>query len=250
MANALTGKDLVSLACLSNLPYYFLLHTFYELHMFSCLTALTIDILSIGIPFALLRPLIHAHEPGKSPNQQVAQDRTIFLLMGLFGSVIYAVFVYGSLYTWLPVHMVTHFDGVRSLQAAHDASIELLICMLVPVGWATTQFLFTPMVGARANPGITDPELHPEKVRFDPENANMGETLAFNLGFGRDGFSKRGEVLAKRTAVLVACSVTNTVVRTFMTISGTELVGCLGWASVWGVAATLTSLAYAWAGNE
>ncbi|KAK5122270.1 hypothetical protein LTR85_004181 [Meristemomyces frigidus] len=243
-------KDLASLATLSNLPYYFLLYTFYELHLFACATALVIDIATIGIPFALLVPLIRAHEPGKSPNQQVAQDGSIFFLMSLFGSAIYAVTVYGSLYTWLPVHLVAHFDGIRSMQHAHDATVPLLVGMLIPIGWATSQFLFTPMIGARANPGITDPALKPEKVKFDPETATFGETVAFNLGYGPDGFSKRGEVLAKRTAVLISCSVMNTFVRVFMTIEGTEPVGAAGWASVWGLAAALTSVAYAWAGNE
>ncbi|KAK4541398.1 hypothetical protein LTR36_007999 [Oleoguttula mirabilis] len=243
-------KDLASLATLSNLPYYFLLHTFYELHLSSCAIALAIDIATIGIPFALLQPLIHAHEPGGTPNQQVAQDATIFFLMSLFGSAIYAVTVYGSLYTWLPVHIVVHFDGVRSMQHAHDATIPLLVGMLIPIGWATAQFLFTPMIGARGNPGITDPALKPEKVKFDPENATFGETVAFNLGYGPDGFSKRAEVLAKRTAVLISCSVVNTFVRVFVTIAGTELVGAAGWAGVWGIAAALTSVAYAWAGNE
>lgn len=245
-----TGKDLASLACLSNLPYYFLLTTFYELHGFACFTALAIDVTTIGLPFALLRPLIHAHEPGRSANQQVAQDSTINFLMALFGSSIYAVVVYSSLYTWLPVHLVTHFDGVRSFQKAHDATIPLLIAVMIPVGWATAQFLFTPTIGARGNPGLTDPELKPEMVKFNPETATFGETVAFNIGFGEDGFSKRAEVLAKRTAVLIACSVTNTFVRVLTTVEGTEPVGAIGWAGVWGIAAALTSLAYAWVGNE
>ena len=184
-------------------------------------------------------------------NQLVAHDPWVFTLMALFGSAVYAVTVYSSLYTWLPVYLVTHFDEVRSLQAAHDASVPLLLAILVPVGLATTQFLFTPTVGARGNPGLTDPRIHPEQAEFfDAETATLGETVAYNLGFGVHGFSARAEVLAKRTAVLIACSVTNTVVRTVMTIAGTEPVGAMGWASVWGVAGALTAVAYAWAGNE
>lgn len=170
--------------------------------------------------------------------------------MALFGSAIYAVTIYSSLYTWLPVHIVTHFEEVRSLHGAHDASVMLLLGTLIPVGWATSQFLFTPVVGSRGNPGLTDPKIHPEKVNFDPEGATLGETLAYNLGLGAHGFPKRAEVLAKRTAVLVACSVTTTTVRTVMTVAGTEPLGAIGWASVWGVAGALTSVAYAWAENE
>lgn len=249
-ANDSTGKDLASLATLSNLPYYYLLHTFYELHLVACVTALLVDIAAIAVPFRALVPLIRAHEPGRNPNQQVAQDGSVFFLMSLFGSAIYAVTVYGSLYTWLPVYLVVHFDEIRTMQHAHDATIPLLIGMLIPIGWATTQFLFTPMIGARGNPGITDPALKPEKVKFDPETATFGETVAWNLGYGPDGFSKRAEVLAKRTAVLISYSMIKTSLRLFMVIEGTEAVGAVGWASVWGLAAALTSLAYAWVGNE
>ncbi|KAK5136409.1 hypothetical protein LTR08_003535 [Meristemomyces frigidus] len=244
-------KDLASLSCLSNLPYYFLLHTFYELHGLTCATALAIDMASIALPFALLRPLIHAHEPGRSPNQQVAHDPTISALMAVLGAAIYAVVVYGSLFTWLPAHLVFHFDHIRSVQHAHDATLHLLLgILIVPVGVATTHFLFTPAIGARGNPGITDPKLKPEAVRFDPEEASFAQTMAFNLGYGPDGFTKRGEVLAKRAAVLVACSAGNTLVRVLTTIDGTEPVGAVAWAGVWGLAATLTALAYGWAGNE
>lgn len=239
------------MACLSNLPYYFLLHTFYSIDLSACILALSIDIAAIAIPFALLRPLIHAHEPSNAPNQQVAQDSRIYTLMALFGSFLYAVVIYGSLYTWLPLHLVLHFDGVRTMEKAHDASVPFLAIMLIPIGCATAQFLFTPMIGARSNPGLTDPKLKPEMLLdFDPENASFGKTLAYNLGLGKEGFTRRAEVLAKRTGVLVACSLTNTFVRVWMTVDGTEPVGALGWAGVWGLAAALTSLAYSWVGNE
>ncbi|RMY92996.1 hypothetical protein D0862_09339 [Hortaea werneckii] len=244
-------KDLAGLACLSNLPYYFLLHTFYEIHLSACLTAFAIDVSSIAIPFALLRPISHAHTAGKTANQLVAHDPFVFSMMAIFGSAIYAVTVYSSLYTWLPVYMITRFDEVRSLQSAHDASVWMLLAILLPIGWATTQFLFTPAVGQRGNPGLTDPDIHPEFAEeFNAETATLGETVAYNLGFGKQGFSKRAEVVAKRTAVLIGCSVINTVERTVMSVAGTDVAGAAGWASVWGVAGMLTAVAYAWVGNE
>lgn len=245
-----TDKDLAGLSILSNLPLYFLLSTFYAIPITSSAVALAIDVSVIAIPFMLLRPLIHAHEPGGSPNQQVAQDPYISALMALFGATIYAVVIYFSLYTWLPVYLVVNFDGVRSVQGAHDATVPNLLLYFIPMGWATAQFLFTPMIGARGNPGLTDPRIHPEKVHFDPETATLGETIAFNLGWGQDGFSKRAEVLMKRTAVLVSCSAVNTFARVLMTVEGAEAVGALGWAGVWAAAATLTSVAYSWVGNE
>ena len=169
--------------------------------------------------------------------------------MGLLGAAIYTVVIYTSLYTWLPVYLITHFDRVRNMQKAHDSSIPVLLVSFIPIGWATAQFLFVPSVGSRGNPGITDPELYPEKTDFDPETATFMETLAFNLGF-KGGFTKRAEVLVKRTAVLTACSVANTFARSLMAVDGTEPFGAAGWASVWGLAAVLTSVAYGFVGNE
>lgn len=221
--------------------------------MSAAAAALIIDVAATTIPFALTRPLIHAHadDTVKDANQEVAQDITNWALLALFGSTVYAIVIYASLQSWLPVYIVTHFDGVRSMQAAHDAKIPALVATLVPVGLATAQFLFTPAVGSRGNPGLTDPQFSTVKaVRFEAEEASLAETLAWNLGFGAEGLSKRAEILAKRTGVLIAASVVNTFVRTVMTVEGTQMVGTLGWSLVWGVAAGVTGLAYGWTANE
>lgn len=251
-ANEILDKDLTSLACLANLPYYFLLVNFYEIHLFTAALAFLIDVSTIGIPFFFTRRNIHAHDAPfvKTPNQEVAQDASVWYLQALFGATVYAVVVYASLTSWLPVYIVTHFDGVRSMRGAHDASVPALIAVFVPVGLAVAQFLFTPAIGSRGNPGITDPALKPETARFDAERATFGQTLAWNLGFGKDGFTKRAEVLAKRSAVLIVSSVVNTFFRTVMTIDGSEVTGALGWAGVWGLAAAVTGLGFAWTVNE
>jgi len=214
------------------------------------MVALAIDVGTIALPFLLLRPLVRAHDNGKDPNQQVAQDSQIFILTMVLGAATYAIVVYGSLRTWIPVYLLKHFDRIRSLEHAHNAAHHMITLMLLPVGWATSQFLFTPMIESRRNPGLTDPKLGLERVIFDPETATFGETLAFNLGLGKDGFSKRAEVLLKRSIVLIICSMVNTFVRVLMTLDGSESAGAAGWASVWGIAAMLTSAAYAWVGNE
>lgn len=208
--------------------------------------------MSIALPFFLLRPLIRPHEPTahKSPNQEVAQDRTIFTYVAMYGAVVYAVTIYASLYTWLPVYLITHFKDVRSMEMAHASSVAVLMVLFVPIGFASAEFLFMPAIGTRGNPGLTDPALKPHVAKFNPEKATFGETIAWNLGFGEQGWSKRAEVLAKRTLALVGCSFANNVVRIYWTVEGTTLGGALGYAGMWAVAGAATGLAYAYVGNE
>jgi hypothetical protein len=211
--------------------------------------ALAIDVSTIAIPFGLLRPLLRAHEAGRSPNQQVAQDTGVLLLVALLGASVYAVTMYASLTTWLPEYIAYNFNDVRSFEKAHDANLYFIAGSLIPIGWSTAQFLFTPAIGSRGNPGLTDSDIYPEKVPFNPETATFQDHVAYNLGF-KDGFSKRAEVLIKRTAVLVVTSVAHTFLRTWLTIDGTEPFGVLGWSSIWGGAALLTSVAYGLVANE
>lgn len=243
------GQDIASLTVLAEVPYYYLLTTFFGIDIYASFIATAIDVAALTIPFALFRPLIHAHEPGRSPNQQVAQDRQIFAYVALLGAAIYAVVIYSSLYTWLPVYLIRNFDVVRSFEKAHEASMQSLLVYFIPVGVSLAQFLFTPAIGARGNPGLTDPKIYPEKVEFDPETASFQETLAFNLGFV-GGFTKRAEILAKRTAVLLGAVASNAFARTLISLEGTHALGAAGWASVWGVAALLTSVVYGFVGNE
>lgn len=234
------------------MPHYFLLNTFYGVDYFAALIPLVIDVTTIAVPFALLRGITHARDKSspKTPNQVVAQDVGIQWLTGLFGAAIYTFVVYGSFYTWLPAYMVVHFDGLKSVAKAHDSALLLLFALFGPVGYAATQFIFVPAVGSAGNPGITDPKLKPELAPFDPETASLGQTVAYNLGLKQSGFTRRAEILTKRTVTLVTCSFLNTFVRSFVTIEGTELVGALGWASVWATGAALVGAALSWVGDE
>lgn len=243
----MSDQDLTSLTCLVNLPYYYLLTTFYETDNFAGIAALAIDIVAVATPFAFLRSSSQAHRQGPAQNadQVVAQDRSIYGLVSLFGAAIYALVVYGSFYTWLPAHMIIHFDGLRSLEKAYNAGLPLLVSILIPIGLACTHFLFGPAVAASrslSSDGVP-------KGEFDPSSANLIETVAWNLGLDTQTWSKRTEVLVKRTLTLAACTFLNTFVRVLSTIEGSETVGAIGWASVWTIAAVLTGVAYGWVGD-
>jgi hypothetical protein len=243
---------LAYLVLLNNVPHYFLLNTFFGVEYLATAIPIIIDVASVAIPFALLRSLNHARKGGKikTANQEVAQDAFVQYLIACFGAAIYAIVVYGSFTTWLPKYMIIHFDGLRSLERAHNSGIFLLLVLFGPLGYAATQFIFVPAIGSASNPGITDPALKPENVPFNPETATLAQTIAWNVGFGESGLTPRGEILLKRTAILATSSFISTFARAYVIIEGTELLGALGWASVWGTAAALVGVAYAWVGNE
>ncbi|GIZ39394.1 hypothetical protein CKM354_000278000 [Cercospora kikuchii] len=244
--------DLGWLTLLSNVPHYFLLNTFYGVDNLAALIPLAIDVVTIAIPFALFRGPIHARNSKKprTANQLVAQDAGINWTIAAFAASLYTLVIYLSYSTWLTVWMTVHFDGLKTLEKAHTAVPWLLVLLFLPVGYGATQFIFVPAIGSAANPGITDPKIHPEKAPFNPETATFSETLAYNLGLSAAGFSPRAEILFKRTAILAVSSFANSFMRSYLTIEGTDLLGTAGWSSVWAVASALAGLAFAWVGDE
>lgn len=234
------------------MPHYFLLNTFYGIDFWVATIPLAIDILTISVPFALFRQLNagHADPKSKTQNQQVVSDIAVQGLIAVLGASVYSIVVYGSFVSWLPTYMVTHFDGLRSMERVHDANVLSFLLLFLPLGFAASQFIFVPAVASAGNPGITDPKLHPEKAPFDPRTATLSQHLAYNLGLSEAGFSRRAEILAKRAMVLAAGSFINSFVRAYMVVEGSELWGALGWASVWAVAAGLAGVGFAWVGDE
>ena len=244
--------DLTALTLLSNLPYYYLLNAFYTAHDFAVLPALATDLLSIAIPFALFTrgsaSATHARLT-RAAARAIVRDWQVLGLVTIFGAAIYAVTLYTSAFTWLPVYMVTHFDNLRTLHHDREENLLLQVALAAPAGLATTRFLFVPAVAA-SNKLLRSLDAIAAPTKFEPENANLAQTIAYNLGFGPDGFSARTQVLTKRTFVLVLSSFVNTFIRVFATIQGTEVVGALGWSGLWAGAGLLTGIAYGWVAEE
>ncbi|GAB7358237.1 hypothetical protein MBLNU230_g0388t1 [Neophaeotheca triangularis] len=243
--------DVGSLAILAHLPYYFLITSFYTISLQDAAIAFAIEVFSVTLPFRLLRGVNQSHDPAypddtSAPNRALASDKSIVALVTILGASIQSIVIYSSFYTWLPTHLILHFDGLRSLARAHEDSLILLVRSFLPTGLAAMAFLFAPTIGAPQNPGRTKPK----DMRFNPETATFMETLVYNLGLGEHGLTHRAEILTKRTAVLAFSVFANTVVRTYSTIEGTDLVGSLGYASVWSVTSLLMGVAYAWVSDE
>ena len=201
---------------------------------------LTIDVVTTYLPFQLLREVspTHATEAPKGlvSNRSVINDFSVRLYTTLLAAGIYGVIVFGSFGTWLPVYLVTHFDGIRDISAAHSAALPFLIMSFLPIGYAAREFLFTAATGAR--PDAYDKEL----ARFNPATATLNETIMYNLL----GYSKRTRTLVKRTATVAITGGLHTWLETYITIEGVEGLGAAGWSIVWAIAAALTGAAYWW----
>jgi len=237
------GYDLASLTLLAHGPPLYLLTTFYAIRPSTLLLSLGIDMLCTYVPFRLFRPLLPMHTAdapkGAVSNRSIINDWEVSIYNSVLAAGIYGVVVYGSFITWLPVHLVTHFNGIRDISAAHEATLPILMASFIPMGIAAKSFLFTPATGAARN-------LNDIKASaFNPETATLAETIGYNLW----GYSKRTRILIKRTATLATVCFLNTWLQVAATIEGAEVLGAIGWASVWATAAILTGTTFWWVGH-
>ncbi|KAI9795185.1 MAG: hypothetical protein M1816_000207 [Peltula sp. TS41687] len=234
------GVDLASLTLLSHLPPLYLLHKFYDIHPTTVMISLAIDMITNYLPFRLLRPLLPAHEPTSHavsvPNRRILTDLPVTILTSLLAAAIYGVVLYSSYASWLSVHLVSYFDGLKDISAAHSPAFPFLVLSLIPVGYAAREFLFTPFTGSTSDPRDA---LAPA---FDPATATLGETLRYNLW----GYSKRSKSIITRTVTLMLVTGLNTWLHTFVTIEGAENYGALGWSAIWVVSSAITGLAFWW----
>ncbi|KAK0113190.1 hypothetical protein ONS95_014888 [Cadophora gregata] len=232
------GYDLVSLSLLSHGPPLYLLGSFYEISPASVISSLVIDSLTTYIPFRLLRPLSLAHSASSSKysvsvrNKDIITSNSIQAYTVILGGAIYAVTLFTSYSTFLPVYLVTYFDGIHSIAAAHASSPIALFPTTFLLGLAAKSFIFTPTVTAA--PTTEDAK----NAAFHPETATFGETFWYNVW----GYSSRKKVVIKRTATLMLATGINTFVQTFVTIEGVEAAGAVVYSGVWVAAALITGL--------
>ena len=240
---ALTGADFAALTFLTHVPYHYFLSTFYEIRPTTSAYCIAFDTLTAYIPFYSLKVSSSIHSiktpKGVAANRLVINDTGVQLYTSLLAAGIYSVVVFGSYNTWLPVYLVTHFDGMRSISAVRSPNFPWLILSFLPTGFAARVFLFTPATAAKV-------DKHDKEIAaFDPVNATFGETVAYNLW----GYSHRARTLIKRTAILVAIGAAHTMLQIYGSLEGAELLGAAGWSGVWGLAATLTGAAFLWVGD-
>ena len=234
---------MVSLTLLSHMPYFQLLRIFYGIRPTTICSSLAVDALSVYIPFRILRPTSVTHDTyapkDAVSNRSIINDTLGQFLTSALAAALYGVVLYVSLFTWLPLYIVKHFDGVRSLQAAHEAGFPFVVAGAFPLGFAAKSFIFPPSMGEK--PDMRDAE----NAAFDPVTASFWETVKYNAW----GHSKRTRTLIQRTFTLIAFTGLYTWLQTYYVVEGAEFFGAAGWSGVWALAATLTGVVFWWVGD-
>jgi hypothetical protein len=211
----------------------YLLGTFYNISPTTVLSSLVIDSITTYVPFRLLRPLSPAHAASKRygsvPNRDIVTDFSVQTYTTLLAAAIYSVTLYAAYASYLPVYLVTYFENIPSVAAAHAATPISLLPLTLALGLAAKSFIFTPAAAVSNAPAMP----------LDTEGASFSETFWYNVW----GYSKRTKVVVKRTVALMLVSGVNTFVQTFATLQGVEATGAAGYSAVWILASGLTGLA-------
>lgn len=232
--------DLVSLSVLTHTPWYYLLHTFYDVDAPTIAICATIDALALALPTRLLRARAPAHNPraprAAVPNRAIISDAQTVLATSLLAAAVHAVVLFAAFSTFLPSFMIVHFDDLPSLAGAHAANLPLLVATLLPLGYAAREFVLVPSLAAQTNRADVVAEA------FNPETASLRETVVHNVW----GFGKGSRVLVKRTAAVVALGSAHAYGHAATVLGGVDQVGAAGYAGVWTVGSVLTAVVFAW----
>lgn len=165
-------------------------------------------------------------------NSDVVTDFSIQTLTTILAASIYSVTLYGAYVSFLPVTLVTYFDDIPSVAAAHSASLPTLLPLSLILGLASRSFIFTPATAAIPNLKDT------REAAFDPRTAGLWEHVVHNFW----GWSTRTKTVLGRTFIVAALSATTCFIQTYFTLEGVAFDGAIAYASIWVVAAVVTGL--------
>jgi hypothetical protein len=218
---------------------------FYGVRALTAGAYLGVDVVSLFLPFLLLRRLSGAHSaaPG-TPNRDIVVDKGIQVLTSLQSALVYSVVLFlGSRYL-LPNSLVLYFEGIPTIQPAADAALlgvgsPITQLLSVLFGLAARTFIFTPLV---TTPQTSEDQ---KNAQFDPVNATLGQTVAYNLW----GYTTRTKVSLIRTAVAMLFTAVGTYLDTALAIKGVEPYGAAVYAGMWVTAALVTGLSLRYVGS-
>jgi hypothetical protein len=237
------GRDVAFFTLITHLPTFFLLLHFYGVRPTTVATSFAIDIVSMTVPFVLLRRPRSVHRLSSTPeesvsNQNIIQDRLTAIYTSVAASAIFTVFLYLSYSTWLPAFLVTHFEGLPDIRAAHvgPAGLPVLFVSLLLEGYAARDLLFVSSAGWAT-------EEEKESAVIDSHGEYLITSL-YNRTWGR--LSPKAGILLFRTVLLAAITLLNTIVQVSGTIKGVDVQGSAGWGAIWAAAVLAIGSTFAW----
>lgn len=206
------------------------------------LLALSIDIAALTLPFVLLQGLNSVHTL-RSPqaktvsNRIILKDPLVAVYTSAAAAALYSVALYLSYATWLPVHLVTFFDGIRDISSAHagPAALPAIFAKFIFNGYAIYDLLFVSSIGCSAED---------EKEAVRPAQGEYLITSLYKRTWGR--LSRKWKILIVRTSALALTTLLNTVIQLFSSIRGVTIEGSAGWGAFWAVVACMIGALFAW----
>lgn len=214
------------------------------------LLAYAITVISTAAPFTLLRKSSTEKESpgGTSSNRAIVQDCATTIYTTLAATSIFTVALSLSYATWLPAHLVVHFDYLPDISVVHagPARLPVLFVALLPAGWAARDFLFVSSTGSTTDDDDSDNDEDDTNDKAGKDKKE-GEYLACTVCHKLCGqLSPKTRVLVTRTATLAGMLVLNTVVQVAGTVRGADVEGAAAWGAIWATAAGAVGATYAW----
>jgi hypothetical protein len=196
-------------------------------------------------PFVLLRGTNSVHSLSSSrsasvSNRGILQDRLTAIYTSVAAAAIYTVFLYLSFSTWLPAHLVIHFEDLPDIRPVHagPAGLPSVFLSLLLEGYATYDLLFVSSTGWSAGKTID------KKPSTSNRHGEYLITSIYNRTWGR--LSRKSKILISRTLILATMTLLNTVIQVSGTVQGVSVEGSAGWGLVWTAAVLAIGSTFAW----
>lgn len=239
-----TGRDVLSYIFLTQLPTYTLLSSFYKIRPTTIVIAYAITLFSCTIPFVFFRRSAYVHDLARAPsnavsNRTILQDRPTVFYTTVVATTIFTTTLNLSYATWLPAHLVVHFENIPDITLTHAgaAVVPVLFLNLLPAGWAAKDFLFVSSAGALDDSGSKEKQTPSGKTQ-----SYLCSLYCRTWG----ALSTKKRTLIQRTVILAAMTSLSTVVQLVGTLKGVDIKGASLWGGVWSGAILIIGLIFGW----
>ncbi|CRG85910.1 hypothetical protein PISL3812_02913 [Talaromyces islandicus] len=238
------GWDVTELTVLTHVPVYFLMLNFYNVRPTVVATAFLIEVISKTVPFAILRGpnSVHALSAPRATgisNIGILQDRVTALSTAVAAAATYTIVLFLGFSTWLPVHLVLHFEGIPDIRLVHSGlqGLPSVFLQVALAGYAAYDLLFVGSAGWANNNSTAG------KVYEDRDGEYLITSL-YNRTWGK--LRTKGKILVSRTFIVALMTLGNTIVQVSGTVEGVDLLGSVGWGALWATAVLAVGGLFAW----